>query len=141
MTEEQHAELIAAALAVRERAYAPYSKFQVGAAILTLDGKFFTGCNIENASYGLTMCAERVAAASAVAAGYRQFAAIAVASPAAASPCGACRQVLAEFAPKLPVLLVDSDAPDCPRLTDLGVLLPNQFSSNSVRMNSARTLQ
>lgn len=91
--------LLDAAWQGRERAYAPYSKFQVGAAVLAADGRIFIGCNVENLSYGLTLCAERVAIGSAVAAGAREFMAVAVVADTAVpiSPCGACRQVLAEF--------------------------------------------
>jgi cytidine deaminase len=133
MTEQQRADLIAAAIAARERAYAPYSTFQVGAAILTSEGEIFAGCNVENASYGLTICAERVAAANAVAAGRRRFAAIAVASPAAATPCGACRQVLAEFEPALPVLLIDANRPTAIMETNLAALLPAAFTGSLPR--------
>jgi cytidine deaminase len=90
-------ELIAQAQAARERAYVPYSRFAVGAALLARDGRVFTGCNVENASYGLTVCAERVAVFKAVSEGVRDFAAIAVVSATGATPCGACRQVLVEF--------------------------------------------
>src|SRR5688500_2323070 len=92
-------QLIQAALAARMHAYATYSVFAVGAAILAANGRTFTGCNVENASYGLSICAERSAVFAAVAAGQRQFELLAVASPGGATPCGACRQVLAEFAP------------------------------------------
>jgi cytidine deaminase len=102
-------ELLTAARAARAGAYAPYSGFQVGAALRTVDGRIFSGCNIENSSYGLTCCAERTAIFSAVAAGVREFAALAVVAgktdTAPASPCGACRQVLAEFRPSYRVLL------------------------------------
>ena len=98
--------LVAKAWHARERAYAPYSQFAVGAALLSADGRVFTGCNVENLSYGLTICAERVALASAIAAGARKFTRIAVVADTKVpiSPCGACRQVLAEFAPDLLVI-------------------------------------
>ncbi|NLC76778.1 MAG: cytidine deaminase [Clostridia bacterium] len=88
-------------------AYAPYSRFSVGAALLTASGEIFTGCNVENASYGLTICAERVAVTKAVSAGFREFEAIAVYAPTQEpiSPCGACRQVLAEFGPDADVVM------------------------------------
>lgn len=127
MTEQQRTELIAAALDASERAYAPYSNFLVGAAILTTGGRIFTGCNVENASYGLTVCAERIAVGTAVAAGHRQFAGIAVASPNAATPCGACREVLVEFGPNLPILLIDSKQRDRITETRLEILLPAAF--------------
>ena len=97
--------LIAEAKAVRARAYAPYSKFAVGAALLGSSGRIYTGCNVENLSYGLTICAERSAVFTAVAAGEKAFAAIAIVadSKTPVSPCGACRQVLAEFGDSLQV--------------------------------------
>jgi len=99
-------ELIAAAHVAREHAYAPYSAFPIGAALLCEDGSVVTACNVENASYGLSICAERAALFAAVAAGKRRFGAIAVAGAheGPTPPCGACRQVLAEFAPSLRVL-------------------------------------
>jgi cytidine deaminase len=96
--------LIELAWETRRKAHAPYSRFQVGAALLASDGRIFTGCNVENLSYGLTMCAERVAIGAAIAAGANQFEAVAVVADTGVpiSPCGACRQVLAEFgAPKV----------------------------------------
>jgi cytidine deaminase len=120
--------LIAAALAVRQRAYAPYSNFQVGAALLSTAGQTFLGCNVENTSYGLTQCAERTALTAAIAAGQRQFTALAIASPGGATPCGACRQVLAEFCPELTILLVDSNQPDRIAHVSLGELFPGRFS-------------
>lgn len=95
-----------AASAVRARAHAPYSRFLVGAALLAEDGRVFVGANVENASYGLSLCAERSAIAAAVAAGVDRFRAIAIASAGRrpATPCGMCRQVMAEFPPAFPVL-------------------------------------
>lgn len=92
-------DLVDQAWAARDQAYAPYSNFQVGAALLAADGRVFLGCNMENISYGLTNCAERVAIGAAVAAGVREFACVAVVADTEVpiSPCGACRQVLAEF--------------------------------------------
>ena len=92
-------ELLEAAWQVRQRAYAPYSKFAVGAAVLAADGRVFVGCNVENLSFGLTQCAERVAIGAAVAAGAQEFYGMAVVAESRVpiSPCGACRQVLAEF--------------------------------------------
>jgi cytidine deaminase len=121
-------ELIKAAMDVRQRAYAKYSNFLVGAAILATDGRIFSGCNVENASYGLTICAERAAVFGAVAAGARKFELLAIATSGGASPCGACRQVLAEFAPELPVLLIDVNRPGTVIETNIRELLPGAFS-------------
>jgi cytidine deaminase len=120
--------LIKAAAAARANAHAPYSKFHVGAAVLTASGDIFPGCNVENASYGLTICAERAAVCAAVAAGHKQITAVAVATSGGHSPCGACRQVLSEFGPAMEVLLVDADNPSNVRTTSLAHLLPDQFS-------------
>ena len=97
--------LIALARAVREKAYAPYSHFAVGAAIRTRSGRVYCGCNVENLSFGLTICAERAAVFAAVAAGEKEFEAIAVVADSVqpVTPCGACRQVLAEFSSKLQI--------------------------------------
>ena len=101
--------LIAAALAVRENAFAPFSKFKVGAAIEDFDGEIHTGCNVENATYGLTMCAERVAVLKAISEGARQFRRIAVAADTEVltPPCGACRQILWEFCGDIEIVLVN----------------------------------
>ncbi len=120
-------ELLNAALSARERAYAPYSKFLVGAAVLAKSGKIYTGCNIENASYGLTVCAERNALFSAVGAGEREFTALCVVGDTEApiSPCGACRQVMAEF--KVPCIILANLRRDVKEYT-LEELLPYGFS-------------
>jgi cytidine deaminase len=124
--------LIDAAIRVRASAHAPYSRFHVGAAVLTANGEVFAGCNVENASYGLTICAERVAVGTAVAAGHKQIVAVAVASTGGHSPCGACRQVLSEFGPAMEVILIDADDPTKMRTTTLATLLPEQFSSGAL---------
>jgi cytidine deaminase len=101
--------LIAAALAVRENAFAPFSKFKVGAAVEDADGEIHTGCNVENATYGLTMCAERVAVFKAISEGARRFRRIAVAADTEVltPPCGACRQILWEFCGDIEIVLVN----------------------------------
>jgi cytidine deaminase len=121
------AELIARATAARDLAYAPYSGFAVGAALLARDGRVFTGCNVENASYGLAVCAERVALFKAVSEGAREFARLAVVAGAEAfvSPCGACRQVLWEFAPDL--VVISADLKGRVRRWTLRELLPDPF--------------
>lgn len=120
------AALIAAARDARASAYAPYSHFSVGAALLCSDGTIVIGCNVENASYGLSMCAERTAVFSAVAGGRRSFEAIAVAGPPgkATPPCGACRQVLVEFGT---ALRLSYTTPGGYETTTVGALLPATF--------------
>ena len=118
---------IAAAADASSRSYCPYSHFPVGAAVRTADGRVFVGCNVENASYGLTICAERNAVFAAVAQGHRRFQTIALATAGGATPCGACRQVLAEFCDDLPILIVDVEQPDRVIETSLAVLLPGRF--------------
>jgi cytidine deaminase len=120
--------LVQAAIEVRQRAYARYSKFLVGAAVFTGDGKIFSGCNVENGSYGLTICAERAAVFTAVAAGQQRFELLAIAAAGGATPCGACRQVLAEFAPDLSILLVDVTRPGSIVEVNLRDLLPGAFT-------------
>jgi cytidine deaminase len=118
--------LLEAARLARSHAYAPYSKFEVGAALQSADGRVITACNVENASYGLSLCAERSAIASAVASGMRDFSAIAVAGPdgVLTSPCGACRQVLAEFNPNMAVVYTTSDGA---QESTVAELLPHSF--------------
>jgi len=103
--------LVAAAVGALANAYSPYSKIQVGAALQARDGRVFTGCNVENASFGMTWCAERTAIVKAVSEGTREFTTLAIATslPRAIMPCGACRQVLHEFAPKLRIVVVGMD--------------------------------
>lgn len=125
-------ELIAMAKDARAHAYNPYSRFAVGAAIETEDGQVYTGCNVENVSYGLTICAERAAAFAAVCAGKRTWRAMAIVTDDGSPPCGACRQVLAEFAgPDLPVYV--AEAGGSYRGYTLGELFPYPFSSRNVR--------
>ena len=127
MNEEIRDQLIAQACLVREKAYARYSDFKVGAALLTDTGQIVTGCNVENSSYGLTNCAERTAIFSAVSQGYQRFVAIAIASSGGVPPCGACRQVLAEFSLDLPILLIDVLKPGQVVETNLAQLFPGPF--------------
>jgi len=125
------ADLVRAAREVQRNAYCPYSKFRVGAALEAADGRVFVGCNVESASYGLTICAERIAIGAAVAAGTRAFQRIVVVSDAEppASPCGACRQLLAEFGLGLEVIAV---GPKSERRWTLSALLPDAFAKASL---------
>jgi cytidine deaminase len=131
LTPHQKRHLVAAAAGARRRAYAPYSRFRVGAALLAADGTVFTGGNVENASAGLTICAERVAVGNAVNAGAKRFVAVAIVTPGAATPCGACRQVLAEFGD---CLVICADAHQRRRLREwrLAELLPEAFARPSL---------
>ena len=121
--------LIAAAIEARRGAVAPYSNFQVGAALLTKDGNMITGANVESASYGLTCCAERVALFKALTGGERNFAAVAVVArlEGGAAPCGACRQLLSEYAPRAKVWVADVAAPGQVRTFTVAKLLPEAF--------------
>ncbi len=121
-------ELLSIADKAMENAYAPYSKFKVGAALLCKDGTVFTGCNIENATYGATNCAERTAVFKAVSEGQREFEAIAIVSSGGGEtfPCGICRQVMAEFAPEINVILRDEE--DNEHIYPLMELLPKSFT-------------
>ncbi|MGD8998496.1 MAG: cytidine deaminase [Anaerolineae bacterium] len=119
--------LIRQAVAARERAYAPYSNYAVGAALLADSGRVYVGCNVENAVYPLVMCAERVAVFKAVCAGERRFEAIAVVTRNGGAPCGSCRQVLREFGEDTLVLVADADGNF--RETTVAELLPDSFSA------------
>ena len=123
-------ELVALAAAARAKAYAPYSRYTVGAALLTASGRVHTGCNVENASYGLTICAERTAAVKAVSEGDHEFVAIAVVTENGGTPCGACRQVLAEFGPDMRVLVADKEGHY--RAYQLSELLPDHFGPSKL---------
>lgn len=119
--------VIATALAARKLAYAPYSKFKVGAAIESVNGRVFSGCNVENASLGLCICAERTAVCAAIVAGETRFQRIVIASLGRAMPCGACRQFLAEFTPDLEVVCVEASDISNRQTLSLSELLPHQF--------------
>jgi cytidine deaminase len=123
-------DLVARAIEARKNAYAPYSNYQVGAALLARSGKVYTGCNVENAVYPLTICAERAAVVKAVSEGERSFVAIAVASENGGSPCGSCRQVLREFGEKTVVLIADTTGDY--RETSVADLLPDSFSAKDL---------
>ncbi|NWG07143.1 MAG: cytidine deaminase [Chloroflexi bacterium] len=132
VTREEKQSLIDLANEARKRAYAPYSKYQVGAALRTKTGRVFTGVNIENAAYPHTMCAERVAVFKAVSEGEREFEIISVATDNGGSPCGGCRQVLAEFGLDTIVLMADKDG----RLikeTTVRELLPEAFTPEKLK--------
>ncbi len=120
-------DLIAAAKAAQQLAYAPYSKFRVGAALLTAKGQVITGCNVENASYGLCNCAERTAVYRAIAEGERDFQAIAIIGDTEqpCAPCGACRQVLVEFNPDMQVIMTSPTG--AKQIMTAAELLPNYF--------------
>ena len=125
--------LLAAARECRERAFAPYSGFKVGAAVETEDGTIFAGCNVESASYGLTMCAERVAIFTAVAPGRKRIKRISVVaeSDELTAPCGACRQVIWEFGGDIPVLIVNTNGESVER--QMSELLPMAFDSSFLK--------
>jgi cytidine deaminase len=132
LSDEMLAKLIGAARAAHKRAYAPYSHFRVGAAVLVSDGSIFSGCNIENASYGLTICAERTAVFQAVSAGKCEIEGVAVYTPTPepTAPCGACRQVILEFAPDAEVVSA-CDGPATIRM-NARALLPESFGHGNM---------
>ncbi len=130
-----------AAIEARSHAYSPYSKYRVGAALLADDGQIFVGCNVENASYGLTVCAERNAVGTMIATGPRKIMAVAVvtAGKEAGSPCGMCRQVLAEFTDDAPVHMLSVDENDREldrRVSSVNELLPGKFRGDMVTKNT-----
>lgn len=128
MVKPNSKQLIRAAMDARQGAVAPYSRFPVGAALLTAEGEIITGANVESASYGLTCCAERVALFKALTSGHRHFVAISVvARLPMPMPCGACRQLLAEYAPDATVYVADSDAPKSVKEFSVAELLPGAF--------------
>ncbi len=123
--------LVKAALEARKNAHAPYSNYSVGAAVETADGHIVTGCNVESSSYGLTVCAERVALSSAVAQGHRDFKRIAISSKGDAGPCGACRQFIWDLCRNIPILMVNDDG-TTEELTS-GELLPRAFDDRFLK--------
>jgi cytidine deaminase len=137
MNETQTQSLVEAAKAVRSNAYAPFSVYRVGAAALGAGGGVFPGCNVENVSFGLTICAERNAVARMVAEGDKRLTGLALATEDGAPPCGACLQVIAEFASDdLPILLIDGQG----RIeeTSLGALFPRGFSTKDLERDEKR---
>jgi cytidine deaminase len=129
---EMKEKLVQTAVHARKWAYAPYSKYAVGAALLTTSGKIYDGVNIENAAYPSTICAERVAIFKAVSEGDRQFTAVAVVTNNGGTPCGACRQVMAEFGTKLIVLIADPEG-EILLETTLAELLPYSFLAEKLK--------
>lgn len=131
LNDELREKLIQTAVEARKWAYAPYSKYKVGAALLTASGRIYDGVNVENAAYPTTMCAERVAVFKAVSEGEQSFEAIAVASVNGGMPCGACRQVLSEFGLETTVFVVDNQG-EIVRQATVGELLPGAFRPNDI---------
>jgi cytidine deaminase len=132
LTNKSHQELVKAASEARQRAYAPYSHYPVGAAVLTHSGKIFTGANIENASYPAGICAERVAVFKAVSEGESKFAAVAVVTGNGGAPCGICRQVIAEFGLDTEILIADQSG-KIRQAALLKDLLPHAFTPNDLK--------
>jgi cytidine deaminase len=132
LADEERRALIDLANEARRRAYVPYSNFPVGAALRTRSGRIFTGCNIENAAYPTSMCAERVAIYKAVSEGEKEFEVIAVVTPSGGTPCGSCRQVLAEFGLDTVVLIADDEGSLVQETTVSG-LLPGAFTPNDLK--------
>ena len=132
LTDELRSTLIQTAVEARKWAYAPYSNYPVGAAVLTASGRIYDGVNVENAAYPTTICAERVAVFKAVSEGERDFQAIAVVTENGGSPCGSCRQVLAEFGLEITVLIADAAGNLIEELT-MHELLPQAFTPKDLK--------
>jgi cytidine deaminase len=132
LTDELRTRLVELARKARDKAYAPYSNYQVGAALLTSSGRTFTGCNVESAAYPTSMCAERVAVFKAVSEGEQKFVAMAVVTDNGGTPCGACRQVLAEFGLDTLVLVADTQG-SIKQESTLSELLPGAFTPGDLR--------
>jgi cytidine deaminase len=132
LTDDKRRKLIELAGQARENAYVPYSNYKVGAALLTKKGTYFTGCNVENAAYPDSLCAERVAVVKAVSEGECEFEAIAVVTSNGGMPCGSCRQVLAEFGLDIVVIVADTQA-RISQETTLSKLLPGAFTPESLK--------
>jgi cytidine deaminase len=123
--------LIQQAIEAQKRSYSPYSKYKVGAALMTKDGKVFTGCNVENAVYGEAICAERTAVVKAVSEGYQDVEVMAVVTPNGGFPCGACRQVMNEFNSNMTVIVLDENKKI--QEFNLSELLPHNFGSQHLK--------
>ena len=127
--------IISEAMKAREHAQAPYSKFKVGAALLTDTNAVIHGAYVESASYGLSCCAERVAIFKALTSGHHTFKKMAIATEGGAAPCGACRQIIAEYASDIELILVDINQPETPKHTTIQKLLPNSFTGENLPSN------
>jgi len=132
ITDELRKQLITSARRVRQHAYAPYSNYTVGAALLTAEGHIYTGVNVENAAYPVTICAERAAVFKAISEGERKFTALAVVTDNGGTPCGSCRQVLAEFGLEMLVLIADGDG-KLLQETTVRALLPGAFGPQDLQ--------
>lgn len=139
LNNEERTALIALASEARRRAYAPYSHYHVGAALRTKNGRIFTGCNVENAAYPTSMCAERVAVFKAVSEGEREFEVIAVVTSNGGTPCGGCRQVLAEFGLDTIVLIADERG-QLMQETNVSELLPGAFTPKDLPISNDMNL-
>jgi cytidine deaminase len=132
LTDELRTRLVELAMQARQKAYAPYSNYKVGAALLASSGRLFSGCNVESAAYPTSMCAERVAVFKAVSEGEQEFVALAVVTGNGGTPCGACRQVLAEFGLNTMVLVADAEG-NIKQESTLSELLPGAFGPIDLR--------